>query len=409
MSHKNYDIVIIGGGLVGASMAAALSSLELKIALIDAFQFNTQETLPAYDDRSIALSYGSSLIYQGIGIWEAIKDSTAPIQHIHVSDKGHLGATRLHAEKEQVPALGYVIESRILGRALYQHLQASSVDLIAPAKLVQFSQYETHNTVEIDFDGKQQELQCQLLIASDGAQSSVRKQLAIPCQQSDYQQTAIIANVSTDQPHHNWAYERFTDNGPLALLPLPTQNNQQRLSLVWTHKTENVAATIKLDDEAFLNKLQHRFGYRLGRFIKVGKRSAYPLSLIKSEQDIAQRTVLIGNASHQLHPVAGQGLNLGLRDVAVLADLLANNTGDCGDAALLKTYQQQRLPDYNRVITYTNSLVHIFSNDFSPLAHLRAAGLLLVDRIPKLRQVLAQQSMGLKYRQSRLARGLSLS
>ncbi len=412
MTNNNYDVLIIGGGMVGASMAAALSPLKLKVGLVDAFAFNTKEVQPAYDDRSIALSYGSSLIYQGIGIWKQIEQASAPIDHIHVSDKGHLGVTRLHANREKVPALGYVIESRVLGKALYSHLLASQVKLIAPAKLIKFEQGDTYNDVVIDKEGKQQELRCKLLIASDGAQSFVRKQLGIPSQQYDYQQSAIIANVSTDQAHNNWAYERFTDNGPLALLPLPSQDGQQRLSLVWTHKTPTVESTMALSDQDFLAKLQDRFGYRLGKFIKAGKRSCYPLHLLKSEQDIAKRSVLIGNASHLLHPVAGQGLNLGLRDVAVLADLLAkavDSGADYGDKELLQSYQKSRKPDYDSVISYTDTLVHLFSNDFPPLAHLRAGGLLVVDRIPSLRKLLAQRSMGLKHRQSRLARGIPLS
>ena len=412
MMNHDYDVLIVGGGMVGASMAVALAPLKkLKVGMIDTFTFNDKETLPAYDDRSIALSYGSSLIFQGMNIWQDIKDSAARINHIHVSDRGHLGATRLHAKKEKVDALGYVIESRILGKTLYTALQNSTIDLIAPAKVEQFSQTDTGNTITINKEVKQQELHCKLLIASDGAQSSIRQQLAIPCQRSDYQQTAIIANVSTDQPHNQWAYERFTSNGPLALLPLPPQNGQQRLSLVWTHKTASVESTMELSDKDFLAKLQDAFGYRLGRFIKVGKRSCYPLHLMKSEQDIAKHVVLIGNASHLLHPVAGQGLNLGLRDVAVLASLLAEAQAEqtnCGSHDLLQKYQQARKPDYDSVVSYTDTLIHLFSNDFAPLAHLRAGGLLAVDRIAPLRRFLAQQSMGLKHRQARLARGLSL-
>ena len=411
---NNYDVLIVGGGMVGASMAVTLLPLKnIKVGLIDAFSFNSKETAPAYDDRSIALSYGSSLIFQGMGIWQEIENLAARIDHIHISDRGHLGAARLHAKKENVTALGYVIESRILGKALYTKLKNSSIDLIAPATVVALTQNDNDNTVTIDKKGKQQQLHCKLLIASDGAQSAIRKLLNIPCKRSDYQQTAIIANVSTDQAHNHWAYERFTPNGPLALLPLPPLSKQepQRLSLVWTHTSNSVDSTMELSDGAFLSELQNTFGYRLGKFIKVGKRSCYPLHLMKSEQDISKRTVLIGNASHLLHPVAGQGLNLGLRDVATLAGLLADNHKeqiDYGDTNQLKSYQQIRRPDYDSVISYTDTLIHLFSNDFSPLAHLRAGGLMAVDRIAPLRHLLAQRSMGLKHRQSRLGRGLSL-
>ena len=292
-------------------------------------------------------------------------------------------------------------------------MKNSTIDIIAPATVVALTQNDDDNTVTIDKKGKQQELHCKLLIASDGAQSAIRQLLNIPCKRSNYQQTAIITNVSADHAHNHWAYERFTSNGPLALLPLPSLSKQdpQRLSLVWTHKTNTVDSTMTLSDDAFLSKLQSTFGYRLGKFIKAGKRSCYPLHLMKSEQDISKRIVLIGNASHVLHPVAGQGLNLGLRDVAALAGLLANNNKkqiDYGDINQLQLYQQNRKPDYDSVISYTDTLVHLFSTDFSPLAHLRAGGLMAVDRITPLRHLLAQRSMGLKHRQSRLGRGLSL-
>lgn len=401
-----FDVLIVGGGMVGASLAVALKPLKLKVGLIEAFNFGVAEQ-PSYDDRSIALSYGSSRIYQGMGLWDALREGVESIEHIHISDRGHFGAARLDAKQERVPALGYVVESRVLGKLLYDELTGGGVELFVPAKVFAVEQTTDYATVQIEREGVVDAVQTRLLVVCDGANSGVRDMLGIAVQRSDYQQTALIANVSTSEPHRHTAYERFTTNGPLALLPL----TQGRYSLVWTHKSGEEAATMALDDAAFLAKLQQAFGYRQGEFVKVGQRATYPLVLQKSEREVAGRAVVIGNASHALHPVAGQGLNLGLRDVATLADLLAEAASlqrDTGDGALLRTYEQRRQADYATVVRYTDSLVKIFSSDFAPLGHARAGGLLAVDRVPLLRQWITRQSMGLRHRQARLARGLEL-
>lgn len=401
-----FDVLIVGGGMVGASLAVALKPLNLKIGLIEAFNFGVAAQ-PSYDDRSIALSYGSSRIYQGMGLWDKLKVGVESIQHIHVSDRGYFGATRLEASTEGVPALGYVVESRVLGKVLYDELVDSAIEQIVPAKVYEVSQDKDYVNVGIERKGIVDHLTTRLLIVCDGTESKVRELLGIDVTRRDYQQTALIANVTTSKPHCHTAYERFTAQGPLALLPL----TQGRYSLVWTHWTKDVADTMQLDDAAFLQKLQTAFGYRQGLFTKVGKRATYPLILQKAKQEVAGRAVVIGNASHALHPVAGQGLNLGLRDVAQLADLLAEaaRTGnDVGASSLLHTYEQQRQSDYATVVRYTDTLVRLFSTDFMPLNHARAGGLLAVDRIPLVRQWFTRQSMGLRHRQSRLARGLAL-
>lgn len=402
-----YDVVIVGGGMVGASLAVALSPLGLKVALVEAFAFGHQTTQPGYDDRSIALSYGSSRIYQGMGLWRALQSGVEPIQAIHVSDRGHFGATRLTAVQEQVPALGYVVESRVLGAALHDALKQSSVQLIAPAQVTDLIPETDKNVLHIQRQGMTEQLAARLVVIADGSRSPLREKLGIKVRERDYGQSAVIANVTTELAHQNQAYERFTANGPLALLPL----TQGRYSLVWTQRTSDVASLLALDDATFLKQLQDAFGWRQGRFTRVGQRSAYPLSLIKSEQEIAQRAVLIGNASHTLHPVAGQGLNLALRDVALLAELIATQqraAKDLGEAALLQQYQTLRRADYRQVVNYTDTLVRVFSNDFAPLAHARAVGLMAVDRVAPLREWLTQQSMGLHFRAPRLSRGLPL-
>ncbi|MGB0847602.1 MAG: 2-octaprenyl-6-methoxyphenyl hydroxylase [Thiolinea sp.] len=395
-----YDVIIAGGGMVGASLAVALSPLNLRIALVEAFAFNSGHSQPAYDDRSVALSYGSGLIYQELGLWSTLQDHVEPIKTIHVSDKGFFGASRLHAKQEKVPALGYVIESRILGGSLYAALQASNVEVMAPAKVLQAEQATTGSVhIRLDNNGEKQSLDTRLLIIADGADSPLRRQLGIDTHEYHYQQSAIIANVTTAKLHNNVAYERFTRSGPLALLPL----SRDRYSLVWTRRADETEATLQLDDIEFLQQLQSAFGYRQGRFIKTGHRSAYPLKLVKSQQENRGRAVVIGNASHTLHPVAGQGLNLALRDVAVMAELLrkaVNSGADIGSADLLDEYTRLRATDYQRVVNYTDGLVKLFSSDIPGLGHLRAGSLLAVDRIEALRKQLAKQSMGLRYKRA---------
>ncbi|MBJ6609684.1 MAG: 2-octaprenyl-6-methoxyphenyl hydroxylase [Candidatus Thiothrix moscowensis] len=401
-----FDVLIVGGGMVGASLAVALKPLKLKVGLIEAYNFGVAEQ-PSYDDRSIALSYGSSRIYQGMGIWGKLRSGVESIQHIHVSDRGHFGAARMEATEENVPALGYVVESRVLGKLLYDELATGEIALLVPAKVYGVEQSADSVQVQIERNGVVDTLQTRLLVVSDGRDSSVREALGIDSIRREYHQTALIANVTTSEPHRNTAYERFTASGPLALLPL----TEGRYSLVWTHRDDEVANTLQLDDADFLRKLQLEFGYRQGAFTKVGQRAAYPLVLQKAVKEVAGRAVVIGNASHALHPVTGQGLNLGLRDVAQLADLLAETVlahSDPGAADLLARYQRLREPDHQSVVRYTDTLVRVFSNDFAPLAHARAAGLMAVDRIALLRRWNARQGMGVRQRQTRLARGLGL-
>ena len=402
-----YDVVIVGGGMVGASLALALSPLGLKLALVETFAFGSQASQPGYDDRSIALSYGSSLIYQGMGLWPALQQGVEPIVTIHVSDRGHLGVTRLSASQEKVPALGYVVESRVLGQALHQALTQSSLELIAPAQVIDLTQEADQVSLHIKRQAASEFITARLVVIADGSRSALREKLGIKVRERDYEQSAVIANVTTEQPHLNQAYERFTPNGPLALLPM----TQGRYSLVWTQRKTAADAILALNEADFLQQLQEAFGWRQGKFLRVGQRTAYPLSLIKSEHELAGRAVLIGNASHTLHPVAGQGLNLALRDVALLAELIAEQhkaAKDLGDPVLLNTYQSQRNKDYRQVLTYTDTLVRVFSTDFAPLAHARALGLMVVDRIAPLRDLLTRQSMGLRFKQPRLARGLPL-
>lgn len=402
-----FDVLIVGGGMVGASLAVALKPLNLKVGLIEAFALESNQQ-PSYDDRTVALSHGSRLIYQGMNIWSEIESGSEAIQHIHVSDRGHFGATRIHASDEKVPALGYVVENRVLGRVLYNALpEPQYFELFMPATVMQVLPNAEQVDVVIQDGESTRSLSTQLLVVADGARSPLREQLGITATQHDYGQSAVITNVSTEYLPHQIAYERFTAQGPIALLPM-TDN---RYSLVWTQPNAEVPTVMSWSDEEFLAQLQDAFGYRQGRFTKVGKRAAYPLVLVKTTTETAERTIIMGNASHAIHPVAGQGLNLSLRDVAVLADLLADalTAGeDIGLSTLLTQYSVARQQDYRQTITYTDSLVRLFSNDHGLLGHLRAGGLSLMDRMPPLRRWVTQQSMGINQRKARLARGAEL-
>jgi 2-octaprenyl-6-methoxyphenol hydroxylase len=400
------DVLIVGGGLVGASLACALGKAGLRVAVVEAHALRIDHQ-PNYDERSIALAQGSQRIFAGLGLWEALADQVCPIHTIHVSDRGRFGFTRLQREEEGVPALGYVASARILGNVLIEALQLLNVRLIAPARLSDFRLDSEAVEAELKTEGGSIAHRAQLMVAADGVNSLVRKRLGIGTRQWDYNQTAVIANVTPEQPHHNVAYERFTETGPMALLPLLGNY----CALVWTVRSQQAGQLLELDDTQFLARLQERFGYRLGRFIQVGQRHAYRLQLLRARESIRPRMALVGNAVHTLHPVAGQGFNLGLRDVAALAEVVtdARRAGaDCGDIAVLKRYAEWRQADQRRVVAFTDGMVRLFSQPLPPVAWLRDAGMLALDLFPPAKRWFGRMTMGRAGRLPRLARGLEL-
>ncbi len=419
--QTEYDLVIIGGGLVGASLACALTESPLSIAVVEQHEFGRVDHA-SYDDRSVALSYGSRLLFESLGFWDLIEPYTQAINQIHVSEKNRFGSTRLNCDNEDVSALGYVIENRPLGSVLLNRLQAAkNITFICPAGLDSIryesidAECDTKSNVitSINYQNTTLELRSRLLVAADGVQSRVRSLLNINVSQKEYGQSAIICNVTPELEHNGIAWERFTKTGPLAFLPLPDFNESKakksppfssssksspRCSVVWTVLHDQVDEIMSLDDESFLRRLQSRFGYRLGQLKKTGKRSVYPLSLLQAEKIITKNTVLIGNALHTLHPVAGQGFNLGLRDVGVLAELLLSAVHSGQDIAakeLLEQYAETRASDYQRVIRFTDNLVRWFSFSLKPAQIARSAGLVLMDRIPWLKSAIARRAMGL--------------
>ncbi|MFW5451689.1 MAG: 2-octaprenyl-6-methoxyphenyl hydroxylase [Methylophagaceae bacterium] len=401
MTKTDFDLIIVGGGMVGASLACALKNSDLKIAIIEAFPANSAQQ-PSYDDRAIALAYGSQRIFESIGLWTQLASHSTVITDIHVSDRGHFGVTRLSAQTENVPALGQVITARSMGTVLTQALEKQeNIEFICPAKVINLRQHPDHVAVTLD---NEREISAELIVAADGANSTIKHLLDLGSLEHNYNQTAITANITPERAHNGRAFERFTDSGPIALLPM----SDNRCSLVWTVKTGDETEILSLSEQDFLSRLQERFGFRLGKLLKVGQRNSYPLKLVQADQPIQHRVVLIGNAAHSLHPIAGQGFNLGLRDVAALADVLIDNHEDCGDSRLLHDYKKWRQQDQDNVINNTNTLVMLFSNDNPVLGHLRGAGLTLVDTLPVAKHWLAQKSMGLDRKQPRLARGIKL-
>jgi len=406
MNNKStikYDVIIIGGGMVGASLVCALANQKNKrIAVVEAYAFDS-ESQPSFDDRVIALNYGSRRIWESMKLWNELEPLIEPIKSIHVSDRGYLGATRLHHEEENVEALGYVAENRVVGKVLMNKIQQlNNIDWYCPATIEQLTQNDETVHVVIN-DGEEKELTASLLVAADGAMSKARELAGLAITSQGYGQAAIITNVETEYVHKGMAYERFTDTGPLAFLPM-TEN---RCSVVWTINIEDTEKIMSLDDEQFVENLQQRFGFRLGHILKAGKRNVYPLAYVESEQLVKGRVVIIGNAAHALHPVSGQGYNLALRDAAEIAELIVQ-ADDPGHELLLAEYNVKRRKDMLRVYRITDSLVKIFSNSLSPLGHARAAGLILLDLMPPARHLMARQSMGLLGRMGKMMRRMPL-
>lgn len=406
--RTDFDVLVVGGGLVGASLAYALRGSGLSIGVVEAFPFSFSES-PSFDDRTLALAYGSRRIFAALGLWEAIaRRGAAPIKRIHVSDRGRFGVARLTAAEAGLDALGYVVTHRTLGASLYEAIKdQSNVNLIAPATLQSVTLEESAARVRVQAGDAAQDLSARLLVAADGANSPIRDAVGIEVERVPYDQTAVVSAVTTELPHQDTAYERFTESGPLALLPADAAH----LAVVWTQRSDNAERVLAWDDETFRRELQVAFGERLGRFSGVGKRNAYPLALTRVREHVRPRLALIGNAAHAVHPVAGQGFNLGLRDVAALAEVLTDAVAagrDPGDIAALQRYADWRVRDNRVTAAFTHSLIRIFSNDYLPVTWGRDLGLLAVDLLPPVKRRLVRITSGLAGRLPRLARGLPL-
>jgi 2-octaprenyl-6-methoxyphenol hydroxylase len=402
-----HDVIIIGGGMVGASLACALSGQGLRIAVIEGIAPATRAE-PGYDDRAIALSYGTRRILDGLGLWRQLAGDATPIHQIHVSDRGHFGTAHMDRADEGLPAIGYVVPARAIGRVLEDAVAAAAdIERFCPARVTGVERGASDIRVQVSEGRAHFTLRGRLLVAADGADSSVREHFGITAVERDYGQSAIVTNITPQLPHRNIAYERFTDSGPLALLPM----TERRCAVVWTVASGQVDAVMQLSDTDFLAQLQERFGQRLGRLQRVGRRQAWPLRLLHANESVRERVALIGNAVHTLHPIAGQGFNLGARDVAALAEVLVDavrNGEDPGSLAVLERYGQWRRHDHRNVTVFTDGLARLFSLPLPGLGMVRGAGLLVFDLLPPAKRLLTRMTMGRATRLPRLARGLPL-
>lgn len=399
------DIIIVGGGLVGGCLALALAGTSLRVCMLEAQSDEERLAAPA-GRRALALAWGTATTLNQLAVWTAIAPHASPIRHIHVSDRGHFGKTRLHADQEGVEALGYVVAARHVEHAVSEallRLEAEGrLQWMRPARVMGCSADARAAHLSVMAESESHTLSASLVVAADGGNSTVRKLLGISQKIRDYGQSALVFEISTQRDHEQTAYERFTATGPLACLPL----GRKRCSIVWTLDPEVAEHLQGLKDDAFRDRFQRAFGFWLGRVELASSRHLFPLTLVQAESMVAERTLLIGNAMHQLHPVAGQGFNLGLRDAAQLAEHLAVRQSfgeDPGAEDFIRLYARARADDMGQVIGFTDTLVRLFSTSAVPVALLRNIGLFALDILPPAKRLLARHAMGISRRQPRFS------
>jgi len=391
---KQYDVVIVGGGLVGTALAAALAKSPLSILLLEQ---NTVAAVAAniLDLRTTGLSRSSATIFQQIGLWEKIEPLVTAIEKLDISEQGGYGSARIDAREFEMSPVGYMAPNLDLIKILSEYVQGlENVSIQAPASLVALEKNAQGYLLQCSSGEDELQVQASLVVGADGARSKLRSLLAIDSSHKDYAQTAIISNVRPEKLHNNCAYERFTQHGPLAILPI----QDQHCALIWTHASEQAAAHMALDDDAFLAALQQAFGHRLGRLEAVGERVSYPLSMTTASALYKPAAVLLGNAAQSVHPVAAQGFNLGLRDVQSLVGLLQQQDYKLdGLDQLLKVYADSRVADREHVIKLTDGLTRMFAAQFPAARALRGVGLRVLGALAPLQRVLLNRNSGMRY------------
>lgn len=409
------DVAIVGGGMVGASLALALAATPLSVTLVEAIAPEPQRaqadsgspgTSPSFDDRTTALGNGARRIFQTLGVWDAIAAQAAPIREIHVSDAGRFGFARLSAQEHGLDVFGYTVANRHLGQVLWGALRACRrIAVLSPARVraAQLTAAGAQLTIDTAGAAGGHTVNARLVVAADGANSLIKQAAGIPSDTTDYRQVAVVCAVHTDHPADGTAYERFTDSGPLALLP----RFDRSYGVIWTLPPAAAAEQLSCPPEQFCHQLQQRFGWRAGRMLSVGARASYPLALVQSAASAGTRVALIGNAAQALHPIAAQGFNLGLRDAAVLAELIGA-AGDPGAPEVLAAYAQRRAADRRGMIGFTDRLVRLFGEHGALIGAARDLGLLLFDLAPPAKQALSRLSWGFGAL-PRLSRGLPLA
>lgn len=400
------DVAVIGGGLVGASLACALAPLGVRVTLVEAVAPRAAAQ-PSYDDRTLALSDSSCRILQSLGVWADIEPGATPIREIQVRELERPGVVVLKPDELGLDRFGHVVEARAFGAVMMEVLpRLPGLERLCPARLSGLEVDGAGARMEVNTEQGDVTVRAPLVVGADGADSFVREALAIPVERFDYGQTAVICNVTPEQEHRGRAFECFTPTGPIAVLP----HVGQRCGLVWCVETERAPGLLELPEVEFLEQANRRFGGHLGAFLRMGRRSSYPLRLVRARDDVRPRAVIIGNAAHAIHPVGAQGFNLGLRDAAVLAEVLAedrrrNPGGDIGRPELLRRYSRWRAPDHEGTIGYSDGLARLFSNTGGLASAARTAALLAHAFVPTLRRQLAVRAMGYRGRVPRLARG----
>ncbi len=381
--NTDIDILIVGGGLTGALLHIALSASNLNTILIDNNEIYSyaKSSNENFDARSIALASASVRIFKTLNIWQYLADSACAIEQIHVSQKDKFGNTLIESTPDE--KLGFVIEMQILQDTIYKLLNKKNT--LNKTTLTNFD--PTNNIATIEHDKQTYKLKTKLIVAADGTNSKLRDFCNLQCDIKNFPEQALVANIGLARSHANIAYERFTNNGPLAILPM----TNQRGALVWSLPRKEALKMYDASESEFLQALQNAFGYRLGKFIKVGKRAIFPLKQVIMPKTHTNSIVFIGNAAHTLHPVAGQGFNLGLRDVATLAQCIFKY-GLSPD--MLKKYQLMRSHDQKYIKLLTENLITIFKSNFPGLSCLRSLGLLTLDNSNLGKNLLEQYTRG---------------
>lgn len=405
----DFDVLIIGAGPVGASLALALDGHGARVGLVEArplLEPDGDSGQPSYDDKALALSLASVRVLETLGLWRELAGEAAGIRSVHVSQRGLLGRARLTAAEAGEDSLGQVVPARTLGAVLTGALRRSKgVELLCPAHLEGIAPGDAASRVTVTGKDGSRELSVGLVAGTDGTRSRVAELLGLKRRETEYGHLALAANVTPEQPHGGRAFERFTPEGTVALLPMAGQ----RMGLVWTGREALVEELAALPDGALLDRVATALGHRLGRFARIGARKTYPLAGSRAERVTARRAVLLGNAAQTLHPVAAQGFNLGLRDAATLAELVLEAVaadGDAGDEAVLSRYAVMRAPDVRGTRMLTHGLVRLFEPAFAPVAHARGLGLMALDVLPGVKRAFARRAMGLNGTVPRLVRGL---
>ena len=393
------DVVISGGGPVGLLLALGLAQQGQKVVLAEAF-LPVESAPNSFDGRVLALSHGSMLALERLGVWQDLTPFVTNILHVHVSQKGYLGITTLHAEEVGVPALGYSVQSRDLGNVLWQHVkQSSHIQVLCPAKVVDFQEVDGLVQVQIEQTVESKivpvNVEAKLIVGADGTNSQVRKILQLPIEEKSYQAFGVLAQIETEEHPNHWSYERFTEEGPVALLPM--KGHAHKAVLVCPE--QDIERVKNLNDSDFIALFASKMGERLGAFTNVSPRVVYPLKETYVPQMAKGRALLMGNASHTQHPVAAQGLNLGIQDIEVFLNEVqkmtqASDTTDIGQALFLAKYAELRKPAHEKVMGLTDGLIQIFQHRSPIVGHLRGIGLIAMQAMPSVKRRFARFAMG---------------